>query len=180
MKFNFNAILNVLLVVMIVWIAGRYFYLQPGYTNGESAPGFEASLISGETMSLADLRGKYVLLDFWGSWCGPCRAQNPDLVKLFEKYHNTRFKNAEGFEIVSVAIEQNESSWRRAIDRDGLDWPYHILSLTSSMKFFDSEIAQIYGVKRLPTSFLINEKGVIIGVDLSPSKIDKMLAENVK
>lgn len=177
MKFNINTILNILLVVMAAFLIGRYFYLKPAFKDGEQAPGFSARLIDGEAFHLSDLEGRYVLLDFWGSWCGPCRAKNPELVELYHKYKEVRFQGAEGFEIVSVGIERNENSWRQAIARDGLAWPYHILDMTSSRKFFNGRIADLYGVKQVPTTFLIDEKGFIIGVDMSASKIDRMLSE---
>jgi thiol-disulfide isomerase/thioredoxin len=177
MKFNLNTVLNILLVGMAVLLIGRYFYSKPAFINGERAPDFSAQIINGEEFQLSDLRGRYVLLDFWGSWCSPCRAKNPELVELYRKYEHARFEEAGGFDIVSVGIERNESSWQRAIERDGLNWPYHILDKTTSSKFFNGEIANLYGIKEVPTTFLINEKSVIIGVNLDVSKIDKMLKE---
>lgn len=179
MKISFNSLLNALLIIVVLLLIGRYFYFQPRFINGERAPEFSAQLIGGQEMALSALRGSYVLLDFWASWCGPCRAQNPGLVELYHKYHNAPFKDAEGFEIVSIGIENNRESWRRAVENDGLNWKYHVLDLSSSLKFFNSEVAQLYGVKQLPASFLINAEGVIIGVNLSPAEIDKFLARKI-
>ena len=177
MKLNINAVLNVLLIGMVVFLIGRYFYMKPAFANGERAPGFSATVLSGEEFQFSDLRGRYVLLDFWGSWCGPCRAKNPELAQLYRKYRSARFEKAAGFEIVSIGIEGNERSWRRAIKQDGLDWPYHILDKTTSSKFFNGRLADLYGVKQVPTTFLIDEKGLIIGVNLGIPEMDRMLEE---
>ena len=179
MKITFNTILNILLVGMIALFIGRYFYQQPRFVNGESTPDFTATTITGEQLELSSLRGNYVLLDFWGSWCGPCRQENPRLVQLYDKYQNTSFQQAESFVVVSIGIEENESRWRRAIERDGLHWPHHILDKASSLRFFDSELAQQFGVKQVPTKYLLNEKGLIIAVNPSAEELDRLLGERV-
>ena len=179
-KINMNMIANALLVVVIGLFIGRYFYMQPKFVNGEKAPAFTATLKNGQPFELAQLEGRYVLLDFWGSWCGPCRAESPELVKLYRQYQNRTFKDAEGFEIVSIGIERNEKSWKNAIQTLGLNWPYHILDLSSSMKFFNGDLANQYGIKEAPTKFLLNPEGVIIGVNQSPEAIDKALAKKLK
>ena len=170
MKITFNVVLNVLLLVVMLLLIGRYFYFQPRFINGERAPAFRTELMNGEPFQLAELRGQYVLIDFWGSWCPPCRQANPGLVGLYRKY------GGRGFEIVSVAVEREAEPWRRAIERDGLYWKYHILDRTTNMKFFDSALASLYGVKQLPTSYLLNEAGIIIGVDPSPGEVEEILA----
>lgn len=174
-KISFNTILNIFIVVLLLAFVGRYFYFQPKFQDGEDLPDFSATLLNGETMQLSDLRGNYVLVDFWGSWCGPCRAENPYLVALYNKYNGQQFKNADGFEIFSVGIEKKEDRWKRAIARDGLIWKYHVLDLTDSFKFFDSEIASQFGVRQLPSKYLLNEKGVIISVDPSIEELDAIL-----
>ena len=171
MKITFNVVLNALLLLVVALLVGRYFYFQPRFINGERAPAFRAELLNGADFRLEDLRGRYVLIDFWGSWCPPCRKANPELVELHRRFHDR------GFDIVSVGIERDAQQWRRAIERDGLYWKYHILDRTTSMKFFDSELAALYGVKQLPTSYLLNEEGVIVGVNLSAEEIAALLSE---
>lgn len=178
MKFNFSTVVNILLIVVIGIFVGRYFYFKPKFINGETAPNFKAALVDGKELELDQLKGNWVLIDFWGSWCGPCRAENPGIVALYNKYHNQQFKNAKNFEIVSVAIERNENRWKRAIQADQLGWPYHIMDKTNSMKFFNGEIASQYGVKEVPTKFLINEKGIIVHVNPSVEELDKLLAKD--
>lgn len=146
-----------------------YKYRQPRFVAGEKAPDFEVGLLTGERAKLSDLQGKYVLLQFWGSWCGPCRKENPELVALYQKYHDR------GFEIFSIGIEQNPQAWQRAITQDGLLWKYH--SMESSE--FSGELAQKFNIVQIPTIFLLNAQGVIMGVNLKPEYIDKMLGEKI-
>ena len=142
-----------------------YRYRQPRFIAGETAPDFTATLLNNERARLYDLRGKYVLLQFWGSWCGPCRAENPYLVELYKKYM-TR-----GFEIFSIGIEQSPASWQRAIRADGMVWKYH----TAEFEDFEGPLAKMYNIHAIPATFLINPQGVIMGVNQSPETVDKML-----
>ena len=165
----------IFIVGILAIIVGQYIYKMPKFVNGETAMEFSATLKDQSDFKLSDLKGNYVLIEFWGSWCGPCRAQSKHLVALKNKYSNAKFKNAGGFEIVSIGVETNEKRWERAIIKDGLTWPYHILDKATSLRFFDSPIANLYGVKELPTSYLVNEDGVIMGVNLPFEEIDKLL-----
>lgn len=180
MKIKFNTILNILLVLVIGLLIGKHFYMKPRFIQGESTPDFTATTLGGENFRLSSLKGNYVLLDFWGSWCGPCRVENPGLVQLYARYGAARFKDAEGFHIVSIGIEDNEARWRRAIEQDGLSWPYHILDLASSLRFFNSEIAAVFGVKQLPTKYLLNPKGQIIAVNPSVQELARLLEEKME
>jgi len=166
-----NKILNILLIIIIFAYAGYYFYKKPKYANGEKAPQFSATLIDGSSFELKDLEGSYVLIDFWGSWCGPCRKENPDLVSLYNEFKDASFKDAQGFKMVSIAVETNERRWKAAIDKDQLNWKYHIAQLER----FKSPIVSQYGVKEIPTKYLLNQKGEIIGVNLSAYEIAEML-----
>ncbi|NNF34926.1 MAG: TlpA family protein disulfide reductase [Saprospiraceae bacterium] len=166
-----NKLLNILLILIILGYAGYYFYKKPKYTNGEKAPQFSATLIDGSSFELKDLEGSYVLIDFWGSWCGPCRKENPELVNLYHEFKDASFKDAQGFEMVSIAVETNEKRWKSAIEKDLLTWKYHIAQLER----FKSPIVSQYGVKEIPTKYLLNERGEIIGVNLSAYEIAEML-----
>lgn len=161
MKRTFSKILNILLVLVILGFVGYKVYQLPKFSDGEIAPGFQAQLIDGNNFTLSDLNGSYVLLDFWGSWCGPCRIESPDLVKLHNTFNGKSFSDAKGFEIVSVAIETNEKRWKKAIDADKLNWPHHIVQLDR----FKGPIATEYGVREIPTKYLIDTKGEILMVN---------------
>ena len=170
----------VIAVGILLFYIGRYFYFQPDVIQGERAPNFKAQIISGEEMELSDLRGKYILVDFWGSWCGPCRKENPQLVQFYNKYKKATFADADGFEVVSVAIERKAERWKKAIEKDGLNWKYHIMDTATDLRFFNSPIAAEFGVKEVPSKFLLNPKGQIIGVNLSFEEMNKLLQKRLQ
>jgi peroxiredoxin len=122
---------------------------------GKKAPEIALPNPEGDTVRLSSLRGNYVLLDFWASWCKPCRVENPNLVK---NYNN--FKD-EDFEIYQVSLDRNRSDWVNAIEKDNLDW-YHV----SDLKFWNSAAAQKYNIRSIPANFLLNKQGEIIAKDL--------------
>lgn len=174
-NYPFLRFIGVFLVLIVGFYLFRHLYFKTNYNSGEVAPNFSGELVSGEAFELSDLKGHYILLDFWGSWCGPCMVEIPDLKRLNETYHGASFRNARGFEIVSVSVERDKNRWMRAIEKKELNWKYHLVDLTESYKFFNSEIASLYGVKQVPTKFLIDEKGNIIGVDMPFSEIEAFL-----
>lgn len=160
------------LLILMAFLAAAYLWYcsrQPRFITGQEAADFEATLLNGQTARLSDFRGKHVLLQFWGSWCGPCRAENPHLVNLYRKYHDR------GLEIISVGLESNKNAWKAAIERDGLLWPYH----TEENARFSGPLAGLYNIHSIPATFLINAEGTIIGVNLLPTQLDKLLAERL-
>jgi len=125
---------------------------------GTEAPDISLSDPFGKTYALSDLKGKIVLLDFWASWCGPCRRENPSVVKMYDKY------NEKGFEVFSVSLdrENQKQRWVDAINKDNLKWPYHV----SDLKFWQSAPARVYGVRSIPRTFLIDREGKIAAVNM--------------
>lgn len=136
---------------------------------GSLLPEFKQNDVNGKSVSLSSLRGKYVLIDFWASWCGPCRAENPNVVKAFNAY------KAKGFTVLGVSLDQDKAKWLEAIKKDGLAWTH-----VSDLKYWNNEVAVKFGIQSIPANFLIDPNGVIIGKDLRGEDLEKILAANIK
>ncbi|MEM6722922.1 MAG: TlpA disulfide reductase family protein [Bacteroidota bacterium] len=165
-----------LFLVLLAGLAGYYSYKMPKFSSGKLAPDFTSVNPSGDSVSLSDYRGNWVLLDFWGSWCGPCRIENPALVNLHKTYGEAQFKNAKGFDILSVGIETSRTGWLQAIEKDNLYWPDHV----SFVKRLRDPVAKLYGVHEIPTKYLINPNGEIVGVNQTFEELNTFLAEQAK
>lgn len=138
---------------------------------GRTAPDFELPDTTGNMVKLSSFLGKYVLLDFWASWCGPCRAENPNLVKIYQQF------STQNFTIVGVSLDRpgSRAAWLSAIKKDGLPW----LQL-SDLKCWDSPAAKLFGVQAIPQNFLIDPNGVIIGKTLMGKDLELKLQEIFK
>ena len=136
---------------------------------GNAAPDFAQNNVSDKPISLASLKGKYVLVDFWASWCGPCRAENPNVVKAYQKYH------AKGFDILGVSLDEKKDKWQEAIKKDNLSW-----SQVSDLQGWKNSVAVLYGVQAIPMNFLIDKDGKIIAKGLRGDDLEKKLDEVLK
>ena len=137
---------------------------------GAIAPDLEFPDPDGKMRKLSDLRGKVVLLDFWASWCGPCRRENPNVTRIYSQYHD------KGFEVFSVSLDSDAASWKRAIDADKLVWPNHV----SDLKKWQSKAASIYGVRSIPSTFLLDKEGRIVQRDLRGADLERAVKQLVE
>jgi peroxiredoxin len=165
----------------IIFIGLLFFGFTPAMApakapgKGSIAPDFELKSPKGKTIKLSKLKGKVVLIDFWASWCRPCRAENPNVVEAYNKYNKSKFENGSGFEVISVSLDRDKQKWKDAIEADGLIWKDH---------GFDEggKVSTQYGVKTIPTAFLIDGEGKIIasGSDIRGLKLHMTLDNLLK
>jgi len=160
-------------LILVIFILVQFTSVAGSQTPaiGQKAPEIEQTSPDGKVLKLSSLRGKVVLIDFWASWCGPCRKENPNLVRVYNKYKDEEFRGGKGFEIFSVSLDMKKSYWIKAIEDDGLSWPYHV----SDLKGWRNEAAKLYGIKFVPSNFLIDGDGNIIAVNLRGDRLEAQL-----
>jgi thiol-disulfide isomerase/thioredoxin len=150
--------------------------IPEGAKPGLRAPEITLPDVNGDKKSLSELHGKVVLIDFWASWCNPCRKENPFLVKTYEQYKEASFENGEGFEIFSVSLDRDEDAWKKAITDDKLTWDY----MLGDMKAARTQAAVDYGIQVIPTNFLLDRNGVIIATNLRGEALEVKLESLLK
>ena len=140
-----------------------------GTMIGYPAVNFAQADPNGKMVNLKDLKGKYVLVDFWASWCGPCRAENPNVVNAYNKYKD------KGFTVLGVSFDQNKDAWIKAIEKDNLTW-----TQISDLKGWGNEAGKLYGITSIPQNLLIDKEGKIVAKNLRGPELDAKLEEIIK
>ncbi len=153
-----------LTILIVLLVAGKQLPAQ--IKQGYKAPDVALPTATGDTVRLSSLKGKVVLLDFWASWCGPCRVSNKGLVKLYPKYKD------KGFEILGVSLDEDQTDWQKAIKKDKISWLQVI-----DNGGWDSKTVNQWRISAIPTSYLINKEGVLVAMDLEGKALEKTLNE---
>lgn len=168
---------KLIFIAIVLFFAGISLQAQElGINIGNKAPELIGQGPNGETIKLSDTKGKVVLLDFWAGWCGPCRRENPNVVKAYNTYKDKKFKNGDGFVVFNVSLDRTADQWKGAIKQDKLAWPYHI----SDLKGWQSKLGAVYGIRSIPANFLLDENGVILAKNLRGPALEAALEKYVK
>ncbi len=161
-----------LFLFLSVSLLGQEVSTSESLVVGQKAPEIAYPTIDGEDFSLSQLQGKVVLVNFWASWCAPCRKKSPELLEIYHKYKDTEFEDGEsGFDIVCFSIDKNMEIWKRSVEKDQIADFVHVIDL----KGMKAEVAKAYNVKRIPYGVLLDGNGTIIEINLSTKELNKKL-----
>jgi thiol-disulfide isomerase/thioredoxin len=163
---------RIIILVFAIFFTATTFGQNVGTEIGDIAPDIKLPAFDGDSVSLYSLRGKVVLIDFWASWCGPCRRENPVVAEAYDEYKDKTFSVGQNFTVFGVSLDKTKESWVKAIKDDKLIW-----TNVSSLAYWNCASAKEYKVRGIPSNFLIDGKGVIIGKNLRGQKLEAELSK---
>lgn len=167
---------SIIIIALIFFLAADLMAQRKanmeGIEIGSMAPEIELPTAEGDIFKLSELKGKVVLINFWASWCKPCRKKAPELVEIYKEYKNDTFENGEsGFEILSVSLDRNAKTWKSSIQKDSIGEFVNV----GDMRGWKCSAAKTYNIKSIPSSVLLDGNGKIIALNLSPQQLEKKL-----
>ena len=170
------------ILLAITAVCGGFFLREVpaqdvGLQLGNKAPEIKMANPEDQELKLSDLKGYVVLIDFWASWCGPCRRENPFVVQAYQTFKDKKFVNGKkGFVVFNVSLDQNKTAWTEAIRKDGLDWKWHV----SDLKSWSNAAARQYNISSIPSNVLIDGNGIIVGKNLRGPALEQQLTALLK
>jgi len=144
-----------------------------GLEIGNKSPEIKLPTVKGDTVALSSLKGKLVLIDFWGTWCSPCVEEQTELARLYQKYKQVTFTNGKGFEIYGVSLDAKKANWENFVTKNKINWIQ-----VSDLKFWRSPVAKTYNIQGLPFNVLIDGKGIIVAKNLHGADLEKEIERN--
>lgn len=167
---------NSLILLTILFLSSCSSFSSTKLINGSPAPDFSLPDRNGQPLALSSFKGDLVLVEFWASWCKPCREENPRIVNVYNKYKDRAFQHAKGLQVVSISLDTDKDRWLDAVKQDNLLWDNHV----SDLQGWNGAAVDSYRVESIPSSFLVDQNGIIIGKNLKARDLDKLLSALAK